>query len=147
MWSVRRKALREMNVSGILAVLIVDDDTIYQTVTGAMVKKMGYPVLNAFNGAEALAVFNEHEASIGCILLDIHMPHMNGIEFLRHLRSQQKNVEVIIVTGYLNEAKREQLAPLSPREYLKKPVDPDVLQTKLQECMEVAGASSVHENR
>ena len=133
-------------MSGLLAVLIVDDDTIYQTVTSAMVNKMGYPVLNAYDGAEALTVFSEHEQNIGCILLDIHMPHMNGVEFLRNLRNQRKNVEVIIVTGYLNEAKREQLAPLSPRECLKKPVGPDVLLTKLQECMEAAGASSVHEN-
>ena len=134
-------------MSGLLAVLIVDDDSIYQTVTGAMVKRMGYSVLAAYDGAQALTIFAEHEQRIGCILLDIHMPNMNGIEFLQHLRSKNENVGVIIVSGYLNEAKREQLAPLSPREYLKKPVSFEVLTAKLQECMEAAGASSNHEDR
>lgn len=132
-------------MSGPLAVLIVDDDTIYQTVTETMVKKMGYPVLTANDGEQALTVFDEHEQSIGCILLDIHMPQMDGIEVLRHLRSQQKNVEVIIVSGYLDETKRKQLDPLTPREYLQKPVSFDLLTATLHDCLGNAGASSIRE--
>lgn len=132
-------------MSETLTVLIVDDDTIYQTVTETMVKKMGYPVLTANDGEQALTVFDEHEQNIGCILLDIHMPQMDGIEVLRYLRSRQKDIEVIIVSGYLDKAKREQLDPLTPREYLQKPVSFDMLMTKLHDCLGAAGASSKHE--
>ena len=121
-------------MSGLPAVLIVDDDTIHQTVTGAMVEKMGYPVLVAYDGIQALAVFDEHEEHIGCILLDIHMPQMSGIEVLQHLRRMRKKVEVIIVSGYLDAAKRNQLDQLCPREYLKKPLDFEILLDKLTDC-------------
>ncbi len=129
-------------MSGLPAVLIVDDDTIHQTVTGAMVEKMGYPVLAACDGIQALAVFDEHEERIGCILLDIQMPNMSGIEFMQHLRRMGKEVEVIIVSGYLDDAKRSQLEPLCPRGYLKKPLEYEVLLEKLTDCPGMGIAST-----
>jgi CheY-like chemotaxis protein len=132
----------ERDMSGLPAVLIVDDDTIHQTVTGAMVEKMGYPVLAACDGVQASAVFDEHEERIGCIMLDIHMPNMNGIEFLRHLRRMGKEVEVIIVSGYLDDAKRSQLEPLYPWGYLKKPLDFEMLFKKLTDCPGMGIAST-----
>lgn len=121
-------------MSELPAVLIIDDDAIHQTVTGAMVKKMGYPVLAAYDGIQALAVFEEHENRIGCILLDIHMPHMNGIEVLRQLRGMRKTVAVIIVTGYLDDARYNQLDPLHPWGFLTKPMDFEVLLSTLTDC-------------
>ena len=133
-WQLQVSVFQEKAMSGLPAVLIVDDDTIHQTVTGAMVEKMGFPVLAAYDGIQALAVFDEHEEHIGCILLDIHMPNMNGIEVLRHLRRMRKKVEVIFVSGYLDDAKRNQLEPLCPWGYLKKPLDFKMLLEKLTDC-------------
>lgn len=105
------------------AVLIVDDDRIYLTIAEAMVKRMGYPVMVAGDGKEAISLYEKHADDIGCVLLDIQMPRMNGIAVLEHLRKIREDARVIIVSGYINLANRERLDPLHPLEYLNKPVE------------------------
>lgn len=92
-------------MSQLASVLVVDDDNIHQAVTKAMLKKKGFPVLAAYDGPQAISTFKEHESAIGWILLDIHMPNMDGVEVFQHLRDVSKDVQVIIVSGYINQAK------------------------------------------
>lgn len=119
------------------AVLIADDDAIQQAVIGAMVNKMGFTVLAAYDGIQAIQLFEEHEGNICCVLLDIQMPKMNGIEVLKNWRKMGKDVAVIIVSGYLDTAKRAQLAPLHPRGYLIKPVYYQELSAELASIIEM----------
>lgn len=104
------------------AVLIVDDDDIYLSVAKAMVKKLGYLPLTARDGLEALSIFEENQDKIGCILLDIQMPGMNGIVTLQNLRKISEEAKVIIVSGYITDENRKKLDPLHPLEYLTKPI-------------------------
>jgi len=75
------------------------------------------------------------------------MPHMNGIEVLRHLRRMAKDVAVIIVTGYLDDARYNQLAPLRPWGYLKKPMDFEVLLSTLTDYPGMEAISTGGEDR
>jgi CheY-like chemotaxis protein len=109
-------------LSGNPTVLIVDDDDIYLSIAKAMVKKMGYHVLTASDGIEALSIFEEHRDKVDCILLDIQMPRMNGIVTLQNLRKISEDVKVIIVSGYVTDEYRKKLDPLRPLEYLNKPI-------------------------
>jgi CheY-like chemotaxis protein len=104
------------------SVLIVDDEEIFLNVAKSMVKMLGLPVMTAYDGNEAIAIFQEHADDIGCIVLDVHMPRMNGIETFRHLKKMRKNVQVIIASGVLDDGIRKQLDPLHPAGYLQKPV-------------------------
>lgn len=104
------------------AVLIVDDDDIYISIAKAMVKKLGYIALTARDGIEALSIFENHRDEIGCILLDIQMPRMNGVVTLQNLRKISDDAKVIIVSGYVTDENRKKLDPLNPLEYLNKPV-------------------------
>jgi len=125
---------RAINMSMLPTVLIVDDDDIYLNVAQSMVRMMGFPVLTARNGKQAIAVFEEQSAAIGCILLDIQMPELNGIEVLRYLRSNFDDVNVLIISGYIDQIKQAQLQTLAPQGYLNKPVSYDVLREKLEAC-------------
>lgn len=124
-------AQRESSLPQLPAVLIADDDNIHQAIISAMVKKMGFAVFAAYDGIQAVETFEKHEESIGCILLDIQMPNMNGIQVLEHLRKVGTEVPVIIVSGYLDKAKREQLDSLYPQGYLSKPIDYQLLSEEL----------------
>jgi two-component system, cell cycle sensor histidine kinase and response regulator CckA len=103
------------------AVLIADDEDIYLVITESMVKNLGLPVMTAHDGAEALAIFQEHPDEIGCVILDIQMPRMDGIATFRGLKKIRDNVLVIIASGYLDMANIEQLDRLHPIGYLEKP--------------------------
>jgi len=103
-------------------VLIVDDEEICLTITSEMVKKIGLPVMLARDGVEAVEIFAQHGADIGCVLLDLQMPRMTGIDVLRHIRKLDEKMPVIITSGYLTGTNLELLGPLNPAGYLNKPV-------------------------
>jgi len=123
-------------------ILIADDDAIFLGITASMVKALGYPVLTAPDGAEALELFEQNADNIGCVLLDLHMPKMNGISAFHRIRKLHEHVLVIIVSGCLDDARREQLAPLRPTSYLRKPVTFDVLSEVLNSSLARGGSPS-----
>lgn len=103
-------------------VLIVDDEEIYLTIVTAMVKKLGLPTISARDGLEAVQIFAQYRQMIGCVLMDLQMPHMDGVDACRRIREMDGNIPVIFASGYLESDKRELLKPLNPTGYLKKPV-------------------------
>jgi len=103
-------------------ILIVDDDPISLGILSSMVQQLGYPAITAADGLEALEVFAQHTASIDWVLLDINMPRMDGISTFRYIRESCQNTKVIMVSGALNEEKRELLLPLCPLACLNKPI-------------------------
>ncbi len=134
---------RRGNMSQITTVLIVDDDDVFLKITESMVKMLGYPVMTAGDGVEAIEIFKKHAYEIGCVVLDIHMPRMNGIETLQNLREIRENVQVLIASGYLIETNLAQLTPLQPAGYLKKPVSFDTFSEILKKCLEDESSSTL----
>lgn len=117
------------------AILIVDDDDVFLTVVESMLQMLGLPVMKAHDGIEAITIFKEHVNDIGCVILDIHMPRMDGIETFRYLKEIRENVQVIIISGYLDEANLAQLNPLHPAGNLQKPVSFQTLSDLLMKCL------------
>lgn len=108
-------------------VLIVDDEEICLTIASEMVKKLGLPVMQARDGLEAVELFEQFGHRIGCVLMDLQMPRMNGIDAFRRIRELNGQLPVIITSGYLNGANLELLKPLNPAGYLNKPVSFKIL--------------------
>jgi len=122
-------------MSQLPAVLIVDDDDVFLSVVESMVRMLGFPVLTACDGIEAITIFQEHANNIGCVVLDIQMPRMNGIMTFQHLREMRENIQVIIASGYLDDANLAQLGPLQPAGYLQKPVFFQAFSELLKKCL------------
>lgn len=118
-------------------VLIVDDEVIYQTIVSSMVKKLGLPTLTASDGREAVDIFTQHRQEICCILMDLQMPHMNGMDAFRLIREMDANIPVILASGYLDSYNRALLEPLQPTAYLQKPVGFEELSELLSGFLEV----------
>ncbi len=106
-------------------IMIADDDAIFLGVAASMVKNMGYHVITAPNGIDAVELFTRNKQRIGVVLLDLNMPEMNGDDAFQHIRTLCQKVKVIIVSGCLNNTKREQLSPLSPTAFIEKPISFD----------------------
>ena len=77
-------------------ILIIEDEDSYREATSFMLRKEGFDVATAADGAEGLADFDKNGADL--VLLDLMMPGMSGIEVCRQLRNRS-NVAIVMVTA------------------------------------------------
>ncbi|MEW6185628.1 MAG: response regulator [Thermodesulfobacteriota bacterium] len=125
---------RKYNFEAPSKVLLVDDEREFvQTLSERLLlREMGSAV--AYDGESALSLIKEDEPEV--MILDLKMPGIDGIEVLRRVKQTNPAVEVIILTGHGSEADRETCMKLGAFAYLQKPVDIDLLSTKLKEANE-----------
>jgi two-component system, cell cycle sensor histidine kinase and response regulator CckA len=81
-------------------VLVVDDEPLVRAFAEAGLKGLGYKVWVAENGKQALKIYEEHQKEIGCVLLDLIMPEMSGLETYRRLRGLHPQARVVFASGY-----------------------------------------------
>ena len=81
-------------------ILVVDDEEELLKVVTEMLRIMGYDVLSAKSGSDAVALYNEKNKEIDLVVLDIIMPDMDGIETFRRLKEIDKNVKVLFQSGF-----------------------------------------------
>lgn len=99
-------------------VLVVDDEKPLRDFVRRNLEVRGYKVLTASNGLEALAIFDQE--SIQMVIMDIMMPHMDGLETTRRIR-QESHVPIIILTAMGEEADKVRAFDLGADDYLTKP--------------------------
>jgi FixJ family two-component response regulator len=104
-------------------VSIVDDEAGVLRATSSLVRSLGFSV-NTFISAEAFLGSGSAEAS-DCILSDVHMTGMNGIDLFTLLQTQGNKTPFIFMTAFAEQAVRERVGP--DVTVLKKPFDADVL--------------------
>jgi CheY-like chemotaxis protein len=91
------------NKSGGGTVLLVEDEEMLRNMTKTMLTRLGFAVLSARDGVEALEVFHQHQEEIHIVLCDLTMPRMNGWETLAALRQLKPDIPAILISG-CNEA-------------------------------------------
>ena len=100
-------------------ILLIDDDADFRTVLKHEFADLGYEVLMAPDGVRGLQLVLD--SSIDVIFLDLNMPHRNGIETLRLIRSVQSTVPVFIVTALIDDATRAEAGRLGIADIIFKP--------------------------
>lgn len=81
-------------------VLLVDDEDIIRTIGADMLKELGFDVMTAQDGREAVELFRRNRNGIAFVVLDLTMPHMSGEEAFREMRRIDPAVKVIMSSGY-----------------------------------------------
>ena len=81
-------------------ILVVEDDPIFRYVTVKTLRRIGYKVLEAADGLEALwIVEQQHDRTIDLLISDLNMPRMDGNALAHEMRRGRPDLQVIIVTG------------------------------------------------
>ncbi len=88
--------------SGIGTILVVDDDHDVRQIAVRFVDRLGYDVLEANDGASALAVLDSGR-HVDVLFTDIVMPEMNGVELSRQARLRVPSLKVVFASGYSND--------------------------------------------
>ncbi len=108
-------------------VLVVDDEPHVRDVARRLLQQMGLQVLLAGDGPAAVETYRTHNGAIGAILLDLHLPRMDGMETLRQLRLLNARAVVILTSGYSLQENADGLDQLGPVAFLAKPFQLDEL--------------------
>jgi two-component system, cell cycle sensor histidine kinase and response regulator CckA len=116
-------------------VLLVDDDRIFLEITGAMLARLGFTVLVAVDGVEAVEVFRRQKDEIRLVLSDLAMPRMNGWETLLALRQIMPGIPVILASGYSEEQVMKETHLERPQAFLGKPFGLQALSDTIRQTL------------
>ncbi len=81
-------------------ILLVEDDATLRSVAERLLKKVGYQVLTAVDGAEALQVYRAHRSEIALVITDMIMPKASGFDLYEAIRQQSRATKVVFTSGY-----------------------------------------------
>ncbi len=130
------KTIRPLPREGGGTVLLVDDEEILRDMAATMLTRLGYTVLAAKDGVEAVEIFTQHQEEIRCVVSDLTMPRMNGWQTLTALRRLSPGIPVILSSGYDEAQALLGDHPERPQVFLHKPYQKSALQAALAKAME-----------
>ena len=120
---------------GAVRILLVDDNATNRQVAKLFLARIQSEIVEAGNGAEALQRLTEQ--SFDVVLLDVHMPVMDGCETIRRIRASDqpwRALPVIALTADAMEGDRERFVAMGMTDYLAKPIDRRLLLNKVHEA-------------
>jgi PAS domain S-box-containing protein len=113
-------------------VLVADDDEGARELEEETLKRAGFHVLSATDGAQALEVFRERCDEVRLVLLDRTMPGLSGEEVLAAIRGLRPEVPVVLVSGYSADSSAQRFAGKRVDAFLQKPFLPETLVEKVR---------------
>ncbi|GHO57882.1 response regulator [Ktedonobacter robiniae] len=116
-------------------ILVVDDDQMMRLVLQELLEDEAYEVDTAFDGVDALAQLDYQRNVHDVILLDLTMPHLNGLQFLHKIQQQDSTLLRSIIALSADEESLQQAACIGIYNTLEKPFDPDVLLELVERAM------------
>lgn len=121
--------------------LLVEDNMINAATMSHSLRLYGYEVLHASNGHEGLDMTRRHHPDL--IIMDIQLPHMDGLEVTRKIRSkpESQHIPIIALTAIAMPGDRERCLEAGADEYLSKPVGIKELVRVIENVLEEKAAS------
>ncbi|HOT44032.1 MAG TPA: PAS domain S-box protein [Spirochaetota bacterium] len=116
-------------------VMLVDDEETIRALGKRMLERLGFTVVTASNGKEALDLYRERPGVFGCIILDLTMPHMDGDEAFREFRKIRNDVRVIMSSGYNEQEITRRFSDQGPSGFIQKPYQMESLAATLKEVL------------
>jgi CheY-like chemotaxis protein len=112
-------------------IMVVDDVDTIARVYARFLERLGYEVRIAFNGQEALELWESYQPDL--IVSDIRMPKMNGFELANNIRKKKPDQKIILMTGYADEAEVLEQQKHHGYPFFTKPAD---LQTTVSQIVQ-----------
>jgi CheY-like chemotaxis protein len=91
-------------------ILLVDDEALVRKSAGAMLDEAGFQVIEAVDGVDALLKFQTYQDDIALVIMDIHMPKMNGISAAARIKDLDRFTKIIFISGSTLQAPSEEVA-------------------------------------
>ena len=124
-----------MNFHG--KILLVDDEAHIRIFVSLILKSLGDPIISeAGNGEEAITAFQANKPDV--VLLDVNMPHLDGIQTLRKLKEIDPDCVVIMLTSLANRETVERALELGAVNYIRKDTPKEEIARSLAETLDAS---------
>jgi signal transduction histidine kinase/CheY-like chemotaxis protein len=121
---------------GFETILVVEDEELVRGMIRKALESSGYRILEAREGADALAVARRHEGDLDLVLTDVVMPRMGGVELAERLREEWPRIGVLYMSGYADRDGRSGAALPAGASLLEKPFGPREVARKVREALD-----------
>jgi two-component system cell cycle sensor histidine kinase/response regulator CckA len=137
----RRQSLTvdQKTVEGRERILVVDDEELVRMVIRAVLAYRGYQVFEAVNGEDAIEKVFAADPPFDLILMDLHMPSMNGRDALLEIRRRAPGTRAILLSGGVGEKDRDTVLELKGVEFLHKPFENHELACLVRQTLDAKG--------
>ena len=119
-------------------VLLVDDEEIVIGVGKQMLEKLGFSVLTAASGKEAIDIYKVNKDRIGFVVLDMIMPGLGAGDTYEGLREIDSAIKVLLSSGYGVDEQTSEILKRGCKGFIQKPFNMQVLSEKIEEIMNAA---------
>jgi len=133
---VKKVSTEEIVSHGSGLILMVDDEELIRVTGKYTLEGMGYKVILAKNGLEAVEIFKKRNSEINFVIMDMIMPIMNGTEAFHKMKEIDKNCKVIISSGFTKDENLHELKEAGLAGFIQKPFMDYELSKLLDEVME-----------
>ena len=120
---VKEKMLQKEILKGTETILLVDDEDMIIDVGCDILKKLGYEVLTAKSGKEAIEIYRINQKQIDLVILDLVMPEMDGGDTYDRLRDVNPDIRVLLSSGYSINGRAEKILSRGCDGFIQKPFD------------------------
>ena len=121
---------------GAETILVVEDDELVRGITVRALRALGYRILLAEDGEDALKVVEKHNGRIDMVVTDVAMPRMGGLELAQRLTADNPGLRVLFVSGYSEDELPEPVGLAPNHAFLDKPFTASMLARKLREMLD-----------
>jgi CheY-like chemotaxis protein len=130
-----RPALRRAAQGGSATILLVDDEPLVLGAISVALRALGYEVIEACNGSDALAILERQKGEVDAVILDMIMPGLAGVELLSAMRSAAPAIPVIVTGGRIEESEEADARARGAAAILHKPYDLSRLSEELRRIL------------
>jgi len=124
-------------LTGSETILLVDDEKMVLEVSSRLLQKLGYEVLTAENGMEAVQTYQSYRSRIGCIILDMIMPVQNGGQTYDRLKQIDPGIKVLLSSGYSLDSQAKEIMNRGCNGFIQKPFTIKELSEKVRSVISV----------
>jgi CheY-like chemotaxis protein len=122
-------------VKGSANILLIDDEEVVRLITSELLNELGYDVYSFSGGKKALQFYKDNFQTIDIVLLDKHMPEMDGLAVYRKLKEINPQAKIIILTGYNIDKEIEEMFSKESNRLIQKPVSIEKLSQTISEVL------------
>ncbi|MDD2856794.1 MAG: response regulator, partial [Desulfuromonadaceae bacterium] len=122
--------------SGFETILVGEDNEDVRPMIVELLQDLGYRVLEARDGSEAVSLMEDFGDTVDMLLLDVIMPRMNGYDALAAIRQRYPEIPCLFLSGYSDDVLKQKANLSGDFEYLSKPILPDHLMSAVRSLLD-----------
>ena len=135
--TTKEKKIATKVIKGEETVLLVDDEDMIIGVAGEILRTLGYKVLVARGGKEAIELYNKNRDNIDIVLLDMIMPDIGGGEAFDRMKEMNPDIKVLLSSGYSMDGQAAEIINRGCKGFIQKPFSMEQLSQKIREILRV----------